>query len=345
MAVDLFAVGVLSVGGWSFLALVFAVLCGGRALNVRRSAAPKRSRRQRWTYGGLGALLIWGSISGWSGDGDASFEESAEANAPDFLGIGKAAAGLVALRLATTPEDAAAATTLVAKGMLDAGEKPERIKAALAKVVAERPQPWLADAVQRGLAAASATAALEAEGVEEVELARAWVTARDAGHAAEAARLRAALGPQVAAAQLARQKRRIEALENEQRMLAMALERRSEIGLRHTLQRMAEDLGLGVSWAAFYFTFLLTVWRGQTLGKRLLRIRVIRLDGHPLGWWGAFNRFGGYAASAFTGLLGFFEMLWDPNRQALHDRVVRTVVVDHNRGEISLTPPPGGAAH
>jgi uncharacterized RDD family membrane protein YckC len=53
---------------------------------------------------------------------------------------------------------------------------------------------------------------------------------------------------------------------------------------------------------------------------------VVRLDGKPIGLWVAFNRFGGYAASIFTGLLGFAEMFWDPNRQALHDRIAATVV-------------------
>lgn len=50
-------------------------------------------------------------------------------------------------------------------------------------------------------------------------------------------------------------------------------------------------------------------------------------QGGRLTWWDAFTRFGGYAASTFTGLLGFLEILWDANRQGLHDRIAGTVVV------------------
>jgi uncharacterized RDD family membrane protein YckC len=91
--------------------------------------------------------------------------------------------------------------------------------------------------------------------------------------------------------------------------------------------QLLDEVGIGLGWAALYFTFFPVVWRGRTPGKRLLRIRVIRLDGKPIGWWNAFNRFGGYAASVFTGLLGFLEMFWDHNRMALHDRIASTVVV------------------
>jgi uncharacterized RDD family membrane protein YckC len=46
-----------------------------------------------------------------------------------------------------------------------------------------------------------------------------------------------------------------------------------------------------------------------------------------LGLWFAFERFGGYAAGIATGLFGFAQLYWDPNRQAIHDRVARTVVI------------------
>ena len=39
------------------------------------------------------------------------------------------------------------------------------------------------------------------------------------------------------------------------------------------------------------------------------------------------RRAGGYSASAATALLGFLEMIWDPNRQTLHDRIAATVVL------------------
>ncbi|NMP32504.1 RDD family protein [Thalassotalea sp. M1531] len=89
-----------------------------------------------------------------------------------------------------------------------------------------------------------------------------------------------------------------------------------------------EDLGLGFGWAAFYFTVFTALWQGQTPGKRLLGIKVIQLDGTPLSIWDSFGRYGGYGAGIATGLLGFIQIFWDANRQAIHDQISATVVID-----------------
>jgi uncharacterized RDD family membrane protein YckC len=102
---------------------------------------------------------------------------------------------------------------------------------------------------------------------------------------------------------------------------------RESRGVRTYISGLFDDLGLGFGWAAVYFTAFLAMMHGQTPGKRLLGLRVIRLDGKPLGWWISFERFGGYAASFSVGLLGFFQILWDRNRQGLHDKACETVVV------------------
>ncbi|MGQ0562994.1 MAG: RDD family protein [Gemmatimonadota bacterium] len=98
-------------------------------------------------------------------------------------------------------------------------------------------------------------------------------------------------------------------------------------GLRTFIAAAADDLGLGFGWSAVFFTAFLALWRGQTPGKRFAGVRVLRLDGKPMGWWISFERFGGYAASFSVGLLGFFQILWDRNRQGLHDKACETVVV------------------
>ena len=95
--------------------------------------------------------------------------------------------------------------------------------------------------------------------------------------------------------------------------------------------RLAADssrtMGLTFGWAGVYFTLCTTVLRGRTLGKLVFRSRVVRLDGKPLTAMDAFVRNGGYAAGLATGLLGFARLLWDPNRQAIQDRIAGTVVV------------------
>jgi uncharacterized RDD family membrane protein YckC len=88
-----------------------------------------------------------------------------------------------------------------------------------------------------------------------------------------------------------------------------------------------DDLGLGLGWMGLYFTATVALWQGRTPGKRLLHIRVVRLNGKPIGWWAAFERFGGYAAGVATGLLGFAQIFWDKNRQAIHDKIAETAVV------------------
>ncbi|MGL4577975.1 MAG: RDD family protein [Shewanella xiamenensis] len=88
------------------------------------------------------------------------------------------------------------------------------------------------------------------------------------------------------------------------------------------------DMGLGFGWAAFYFTVFTAKFDGQTLGKKLLGIRVIQLDGAKISLWGAFGRYGGYAAGFTTGLLGFMQIFWDANRQGIQDKISSTVVID-----------------
>lgn len=112
------------------------------------------------------------------------------------------------------------------------------------------------------------------------------------------------------------------------------LEDASSGGLFSWVRALLDDLGLGFGWAALYTTVLLSATNGQTLGKRLLGIRVVRLDGQRINWWVAFERAGGYAAGFATGLLGFAQVYWDANRQGIHDRIVGTVVVRDGVGRI-----------
>ena len=101
-------------------------------------------------------------------------------------------------------------------------------------------------------------------------------------------------------------------------------------GIRAFISGAADDMGVGFGWSAIYFTAFLALWSGQTPGKRIAGVKVLRLDGKPLGWWMSFERFGGYAASLSVGLLGFIQILWDRNRQGLHDKACETVVVRNN---------------
>ena len=89
----------------------------------------------------------------------------------------------------------------------------------------------------------------------------------------------------------------------------------------------SRTFGLTFGWAGVYFT-LCTAWgRGRTVGKSIIGTRVVRLDGRALTAMDTFTRYGGYAAGLATGLIGFARLLWDPNRQAIEDRIAWTVVL------------------
>lgn len=101
----------------------------------------------------------------------------------------------------------------------------------------------------------------------------------------------------------------------------------SEVGVLAWLKAISDDLGLGFGWATLYFSVFTAWWGGQTPAKKLCRIKVIKLDASPLNLWDSFGRYGGYGAGLATGLLGFLQLLWDANRQAIQDKISETLVV------------------
>lgn len=103
---------------------------------------------------------------------------------------------------------------------------------------------------------------------------------------------------------------------------------KEELSLIAWTQAALTDLGLGFGWAALYFSVFTAWFRGQTVGKMLLGLRVTKIDGKPITLWESFGRYGGYSAGLATGLLGFMQILWDPNRQAIHDKISETVVLN-----------------
>ncbi len=77
-----------------------------------------------------------------------------------------------------------------------------------------------------------------------------------------------------------------------------------------------------------YFTYFEGGPTGQTIGKRMLGIRVISLDdGGPIGYGRAFIRWIGRYVSAIVIFIGYFWMLWDEESQCWHDEFAGDVVV------------------
>jgi uncharacterized RDD family membrane protein YckC len=73
---------------------------------------------------------------------------------------------------------------------------------------------------------------------------------------------------------------------------------------------------------------LLAALRGQTLGKMLLAIKIVRLDGTRPGFWQVVRRhLVGYPVSTLPLGLGFLWAGWDADRMAWHDKLSLTTVV------------------
>ena len=81
---------------------------------------------------------------------------------------------------------------------------------------------------------------------------------------------------------------------------------------------------------AIYFAVATSRW-GATAGKRLLGLRVVRLDGRALSLFEGIERFGAYFGIFGTLGLGLFELWRDPNRRLGHDRAAETVVIRDSR--------------
>lgn len=75
--------------------------------------------------------------------------------------------------------------------------------------------------------------------------------------------------------------------------------------------------------------FFVIFWKllGQTPGKMVMGIKVIRTDGSSLNWQSAILRYVGYMVSGFVLCLGFIWIAFDERKQGWHDKMADTYVV------------------
>jgi uncharacterized RDD family membrane protein YckC len=82
-----------------------------------------------------------------------------------------------------------------------------------------------------------------------------------------------------------------------------------------------------------YFTVLWSaITGGQTLGMRLLNLRVVDADGQPISYGTAVLRWIGMLISAAVILLGFIWVAFDARKQGWHDKIASTYVIHDHRG-------------
>ena len=340
----------------------------GYRATTERARHPVRRALPRWTLRVTAAVLLLVGVgqgidlvSGggpWAGDGgsEAAVEASGAGDALErvaagegrHIGLGEMVGmlGRVGdLRSGDTARARAAAEDMVGE-LRDAGMTSTEIREVLRSVSGEVRDSTMRLAFGRAVAGLDTAEAGGAPGPAADSAGRAradslavqWAAALETGDRAAADSARRGLTGLLAADSVSSLENRVAVLSASLRRMEGRLEEaREPPGPLAYLRGVARDLGLGLGWLGLYFTAFLALWNGHTPGKRLLGIRVAKLNGEPPGWWDSFSRFGGYAASVATGLFGFLQILWDANRQGLHDRIAGTVVLREGGGE---EPPP-----
>jgi len=84
--------------------------------------------------------------------------------------------------------------------------------------------------------------------------------------------------------------------------------------------------GLGTLLTLGYFAYYEGT-RGQTIGKQVMNIRVVKTNGDEMTIGDGVVRSFIRLVSGIACGLGFFWALWDPERQTWHDKVANTYVV------------------
>lgn len=341
MALDGLFIGILSSASGMLFGLAAAVVL----FRVSGRPAPGGYIRKSVRL----VLRFWAAVilfvvvlRGWGGITDRFEEDDPDPEAAaavdeggDLLmdGTGGLRTGAELARIATAESEAVArqrAASLVT-ALRQAGMAEEEIME-MFEGLAELPgKPWMG-AVSDSVITALGRTAPDTFAREPDTAVLAYARALVEGDSAAAAERRPAAAVALAADTVAELGEEIRERERRRAALAARVDRLEDEleegpGIMGVLRGLADDLGLGLGWAGLYFTTFVTLWKGRTPGKRIMGIRIIRLDGQQIGWWAAFERFGGYAAGVATGLLGFAQIFWDRNRQGVQDKISETVVI------------------
>ncbi len=83
-------------------------------------------------------------------------------------------------------------------------------------------------------------------------------------------------------------------------------------------------------WIVFELFFLFNFcigWKiGQTIGMKLVKIRVVTTEGQPLSWARVIWRYIAFTLSLFS-VIGMVWIIFDKEKQGLHDKLAKTYVI------------------
>jgi uncharacterized RDD family membrane protein YckC len=94
-------------------------------------------------------------------------------------------------------------------------------------------------------------------------------------------------------------------------------------------------------WSVGYFVIFWST-TGQTLGSRVMRLRVVAADGGTIKPRRAVLRCIGLVLAALPLLAGYALILVDGRRRGLHDRLARTLVVETQTEPVAVRSPLSG---
>lgn len=286
----------------------------------------------RFLVRAAGALILLVVTARFVGDfiGSDEIQRGAAAESEEDLGllerpglrdIGRGVADFAALKGAETADEALPAATRLARTIGRTGATPSEVRDALLELGPDA--SWMEGVARQATEGLDSTLAARAASLDS--LVAAYGGAVSGSDTIAIAEARQALVERASEEPVARARRRVEALEAELEEAQRVAEEGPSV--LAWMRDLLDELGIGIGWTGLYFTVFTVLMSGQTPGKRIVGIRVVRLNGESIGWWTSFSRFGGYAACLFTGMLGFVETFWDPNRQGLQDKMVGTVVI------------------
>ena len=81
------------------------------------------------------------------------------------------------------------------------------------------------------------------------------------------------------------------------------------------------------TWGPVVYALFFWGTTGQTPGKAVMGIRVVRFDGKPMTLWTSVRRIAGYGLSLAAVGIGFLVILADDRRRGWHDKIAGTCVI------------------
>ena len=81
---------------------------------------------------------------------------------------------------------------------------------------------------------------------------------------------------------------------------------------------------LGLAYSMYFWS---SYGHGQTVGNRIMKLRVVKTDGNELSLTDAFMRYVGLILSCLALLIGVIWVAFDANKQGWHDKIANTYVV------------------